>query len=407
MYNIHSHYKFVFEYAKQFNFEIKLAYFFPFGSSKHENIEYIESLESNLNLLCYDQEPIIFDHVFETIFKYNKKNQIKNFNNPVEQKKYYSKILRCEIDISSNESSRSKKVDTILLNTEKDSEEKNKLLTHFGYIDCYYFFHGMAAADWYRGYEYYKFTPLNERIIKKKYITFNRITGNSRIYRLFFVASLFQKELHDFGHVSFSKRCPIHGDLKESIILAAKNYNLKISDCQKILNIYESLNELRIDTPINEHIKNFSFDIEPIKESLESFLHVVTETCFWERKKHLTEKIFKPIVLKQPFVLLGCANNLSYLKEYGFKTFDRWWDESYDKCEDPLERIAMVVDIIESICKKSNLELQNMLHEMQEVLDYNFNRFYSKEFVKDIWNELATNLQVAIAQLPPPTDLKN
>ena len=36
---------------------------------------------------------------------------------------------------------------------------------------------------------------------------------------------------------------------------------------------------------------------------------------------HLTEKIFKPIVNKQPFMLLAAPDNLAYLKSYGFKTY--------------------------------------------------------------------------------------
>jgi hypothetical protein len=403
MYNIHSHYKFIYEYAKQFQFQIKLAYFFPFGSSNYTNIEYLESSQADLNLLCFDQEPIIFANNFEMVFKYDKKNRHKNFFTPARKQTGYSKLLQCEISLDTVPSVTNKKIPTILLNTEKDSKEKNKLLNHFHYVDCYYFFHGLAAADWYRGYEYYKFTPINQRKIKKKYITYNRITGNSRIYRLFFIALLFEKNLIEFGHISFSKKCPEHGNLIESLLLAKKNYNLNSSICQKTIKIHAQLQELRIDSSADTNIENNSFDIGAIAESMQSFLHVVTETCFWEEKKHLTEKIFKPIVLKQPFVLIGCANNLAYLKEYGFRTFDRWWDESYDTCEDPLDRLEMVVSIIENICKKSNDELQSMLLEMEEVLEYNFNRFYSKDFVKDIWDELSTNLTSAIAQLPPLT----
>lgn len=355
--------------------------------------------------MCFDQEPIIFSNIFDTMFKYNKENAHKNFNNSSTMTAGYSKLLQYNIDFGTRAVTK-KKIPTILLNTEKESEEKDKLLSHFGYVDCYYFFHGLAAADWYRGYEHYSFIPINQRKIRKKFITYNRITGNSRIYRLFFVSSLFRKNLTKFGNISFSKKCPAHGDLKQYVVLAAKNYNLGVSECQNTLNILDHLCELRIDTPTDEPINNYSFDIGPIPESMESFLHVVTETCFWETKKHLTEKIFKPIVLKQPFVLLGCKDNLAYLKEYGFQTFDRWWDESYDKCDDPLQRIAMVVDIIENICKKSDEELQDMLLEMQEVLDHNFNRFYSKDFIKDILTELTTNLQSAIVQLQPQTSLE-
>ena len=162
---------------------------------------------------------------------------------------------------------------------------------------------------------------------------------------------------------------------------------------------------LRIDHKHDAFIKNGSQTLNAIPEMMESFLHVVTETCFWETKDHLTEKIFKPIVARQPFVLLGCVNNLKYLRSYGFKTFNAWWDESYDSITDPILRLQAVVKIIKEICSLSNKDLTAMLRAMQHVLDYNYNRFYSKEFIDHCWNELTENLEQSLVQLQPPTVL--
>ena len=38
---------------------------------------------------------------------------------------------------------------------------------------------------------------------------------------------------------------------------------------------------------------------------------------------------------------------------------------------------------------------------MKNVLDYNYELFYSKEFIKYCWDELSYNLQNAVSQLPP------
>ena len=155
---------------------------------------------------------------------------------------------------------------------------------------------------------------------------------------------------------------------------------------------------LRIDHKHDAFIKNGSQTLNAIPEMMESFLHVVTETCFWETKDHLTEKIFKPIVAQQPFVLLGCANNLAYLKRYGFKTFDAWWDESYDQITDPILRIQAVVKIINNICNMSNQDLQDILNQMQHVLQHNYDLFYNPKFVSDAWRELTHNLDQAVVQ---------
>ena len=290
----------------------------------------------------------------------------------------------------------------ILLNTETNSEIKNQLLEKFRFGDCSYFFHIFAATDWYRGYQYCNdFIAPSQRKINKKFITFNRITGNSRAYRSLFVAELVKENLLPFGHISYSKDCPEHGAYQDTIFELVEKHAIPyeyILDCKNTIDQIDY--DLRIDYH-DQFIPNGSQTLNAIPEMMESFLHVVTETCFWETKDHLTEKIFKPIVARQPFVLLGCANNLAYLKSYGFKTFDAWWDEGYDKLQDPIERIKAVVKIIKDICELPNNELEGMLRGMQYVLDYNYNLFYSKEFVQREWDNLKQNLMQAVVQHPP------
>lgn len=117
-----------------------------------------------------------------------------------------------------------------------------------------------------------------------------------------------------------------------------------------------------------------------------SFLHVVTETVV--DRQHLTEKIFKPIVLHQPFVLMGGAGCLGYLKSYGFETFDRWWDESYDELDDIDQRMQAVANIVNWIGSMSISQLEDMRDEMWPVIKHNYNWFYNG-FGSKCWEELA------------------
>jgi hypothetical protein len=378
MYNIHSHYENLLYYVQSIVAQPTIVYLHPFGSTSIDNIESLSNCGDGPVIIAYDQEPII-THYNHSLFTHIKEN-FRTFRDAARP--------------------------IILLNTEKHSQEKNKIIDEFGFIDASYFFHGLAAADWYRGYQYCKaLVPVSQRKINKKFISFNRITGNARTYRSFFVGELAMRDLLKHGHVSYSKICPVHGDYNKNILETAYKYKLPLDYANKIIATLRPIQDnLRID--FQGSIPNGSQTIGPISSIVESFLHVVTETCYWDDKTHLTEKIFKPIVARQPFVLLGCANNLQYLKSYGFKTFDAWWDESYDKTTDPIQRLQQVVKIIESICSRSVTELQNTLIEMQSVLDHNYNLFYSKEFIDNIWHELKINLQSAVAQLPLPPVLR-
>ncbi len=385
-----------------------LLYLFPFGSTKIDNVEIIHknkfSVVPDFIILCYDQEPLNFEYnkdLLDNIVKlYDKKETINNFL--FKEQTFFLKTYNNYITLVNSESSPQRKYKKelifILLNTEQDSSEKNKIINHYNFIDCNYFFHALAASDWYRGYQYSPsiLSPC-KRKIEKKFITFNRITGNSRVYRSFLISELYQKKLLNYGHISYSKNCPVHGNYKQSILDAQEKYDIDSSYIEKLLiNINLIDDSLRIDSPPNQFIDNGSYDIGPSDQLNQSFLYVVTETCFWEQKKHLTEKIFKPIVNKMPFVLVGCSHNLEYLKSYGFKTFDRWWDESYDQIEDPIERLQAVVKIIDDICQMSNSDLEKILIEMEEILEHNFQRFYSRDFVDTVLNELELNLAKAI-----------
>jgi len=106
-----------------------------------------------------------------------------------------------------------------------------------------------------------------------------------------------------------------------------------------------------------------------------SFLHIVNETI-WQDKIHFTEKVFKPIVLHQPFVVLQAPGSLAYLRSYGFKTFGDFWDEGYDTIEDPQQRMQAIADIVNTIGAKSLEELETMRMEMASVLEHNFRHFY-------------------------------
>jgi hypothetical protein len=149
--------------------------------------------------------------------------------------------------------------------------------------------------------------------------------------------------------------------------------------CYSLLN--PDPNGLTYDGPVPAHSfddhtnSSAEINVEHLTPWNTSFLHIVSETV-WQEKIHFTEKVFKPIVLHQPFVVLQAPGSLAYLRSYGFKTFGDWWDESYDTIEDPTERMQAIADIVNSIGNKSLDELETMRMEMASVLEHNFRHFY-------------------------------
>lgn len=374
MYNIHSHYSNLFSFLQTIIAQPRLEYLYPFGASSFENIEVfdtIDSLDCDPIVFCYDQEPLYVgynDFLFGCLFR-----KAKNLARPV-----------------------------ILVTTEKNSDALNYFVEKYNFIPCYGFFHIFAAHDWFRGYQFdSKIIPLSQRSLKKKFITFNRLTGNARVYRSLFIGELAKRNLMSSGYISYSDHCPEHGHYSQTLDYAVSEYKIETDYISEIKNQLDQLQHpLRIDYKEQTTIPNHSMVLSAVDQCMETFLHIITETCYWERKCHLTEKTFKPIILKQPFVLLGCAYNLEYLKSYGFKTFDQWWDESYDYIEDPVRRLQAVADIVKYLDSLSIKQLTNMLFEMEPVLEHNFKLFNSQEFLNSAWQELTTNLKEAVNSAP-------
>jgi hypothetical protein len=89
----------------------------------------------------------------------------------------------------------------------------------------------------------------------------------------------------------------------------------------------------------------------------------------------LTEKIYKPIGMKHPFMVMGQAGMLQYLKSQGFMSYDNLFDESYDLTSDLTEKIAILVKNV------SNYEKVPYDAETLKRIDHNFNLFYNEERV--------------------------
>lgn len=152
--------------------------------------------------------------------------------------------------------------------------------------------------------------------------------------------------------------------------------------------------QLVIDTETPHGELSAAINVEGMQRA---FVNLVTETIFYENKQHLTEKIFKPIVAKMPFLLLAGAGCLSYLRSYGFKTFGDFWDESYDDITNSADRFSAVLAILEDLCNKPHEELVQMKLAMVEILEYNFNHFYTtmRPIVVD---EFTTKLGAALTK---------
>ena len=106
-----------------------------------------------------------------------------------------------------------------------------------------------------------------------------------------------------------------------------------------------------------------------------SFVDVAVESFFSaEGIPIFTEKVFKPIYHARPFMILGAPGTLTHLRELGFKTFHKWFDESYDLPGEPTDRAIKIAKEVERICALPIQQIQAILKDMKPILLHNRNR---------------------------------
>ena len=135
-------------------------------------------------------------------------------------------------------------------------------------------------------------------------------------------------------------------------------------------------------------------DLNPAQQLLENdhdtfltrycnfLVEIVCETCYNGNTFFPTEKTWRPIILETPFIVQGPQWYLHRLRDMGFQTFSRWWDEGYS--EDPANwQSTEIKKVIDSVGKLSIEQLKEMHQEMQPILQHNKKRFIeltSKDF---------------------------
>jgi len=162
---------------------------------------------------------------------------------------------------------------------------------------------------------------------------------------------------------------------------------------ETILNFYKTYNSLDnciYDKKVWGDVSVWHHDINETAH-LNSFVNVVTETLWENNSIFFTEKIYKPMYMCQPFIIFGNPHSLRKLKEYGFKTFDKWWDESYDNETDLDIRLEKITKVLEQIVSWDFDKCLSITNEMEEILIHNYKKVMNNEELFKLYVTLQTN----------------
>jgi uncharacterized protein YktA (UPF0223 family) len=229
-------------------------------------------------------------------------------------------------------------------------------------------------------YELKSFQELNELIPKEKQIQkhFGCFIGRSNITRLIMSSHLWtnyaDKTLLTYHFEPGNDFHRVHLGLEDIIYY----FGVQSDEYLEALNLINRA-PIRSSEKFSYPIVNDNAIIEICDWYKDIFVDVVCETFSNGNVFFLTEKFWRSVATKTPFIIQGPQYMLRRLKQLGFKTFDRWWDEGYD--EDPyLYSQNEIKKILANLSVLSITELETMYKEMLPTLEHNYNQMLNLQF---------------------------
>lgn len=206
-------------------------------------------------------------------------------------------------------------------------------------------------------------TIYTENTSLKKFLCLNRIPRETRYSFMYY---MYKNKLLDDFNASLDK-------VNDIIDITSHHDGLflnQIKDDPEFSNMLSTLPWV-VDT--NDFQVNHwdSLDHSFTKNNI---IFIITETLFFNgfNELFLTEKTFKPIALKMPFIIVGTSGILRKLREMGYITFNKLWDESYDDEPDPELRMQKIISLVKDISTRySTKELADLITANNDILEHN------------------------------------
>jgi len=111
------------------------------------------------------------------------------------------------------------------------------------------------------------------------------------------------------------------------------------------------------------------FNISKVYHSF--FLEIVCETYSRGASFYPTEKIWRPIINRTPFIVQGPQNYTNNLHRLGFKTFSNWFDESHGQDDYSYQPVG-ICTTLNQLAAYSTEELEGIYIDMTDTLEHNY-----------------------------------
>ena len=139
---------------------------------------------------------------------------------------------------------------------------------------------------------------------------------------------------------------------------------------------------------VNNQIVSLS-QIIPVDIYNKTHFSFVAETVPANEWTFFTEKIVKPILSRRLFIVAAGKHYLKNLRRFGFKTFNKVVDESYDGVNDTETRIKMACEQAEYL---TTLDPNEVSCQVQSIVEHNYNVIMDTDWQQNMHKDIASVL---------------
>ena len=220
----------------------------------------------------------------------------------------------------------------------------------------------------------------------QKQFLYSCLNNAPKHHRVLLLGCLAQKDLLQDGYVS-SPDIPFEELFEKTITDLQTDLLNKTISKPEFLQALEWIDCLQSVYPIsaddrNEdsiHMKQFG-DESFMNNMLNCDIQVITET-FANNNLFVSEKIFKPIVMCQPFLILGSTNTYKHLEDLGYKTFNYLINtKELDTSSNIIQKITAICNTIQQLkdIKQQPIEWKQLNDKMAVDIIQNYNHFVGR-----------------------------
>jgi hypothetical protein len=266
----------------------------------------------------------------------------------------------------------------ILLTGDASGPDLDRYRNDPALVPVHFWSHAVIARDWFR---YAESDPELQLPRNLQYVfnVYCRAWSGSREYRLALLSRLQDSGLTNDSRVKFSAYDQ------------GQHYTRYQFHDDQWHNIHQGLEQWCLPNTAESH-SSASYSAQDYRTTL---FDLVLETVI--DRVHVTEKTLRALACAQPFVIMAGAGTLAYLRDHGYQTYSHLFDESYDLCDDPAERMQRVIATMHTIVQHA--KDPKWVAELERIARWNQQWFFSRDLIRGVIDGVCLGIEHALPRI--------